>query len=575
MARGGAVGYRKPSARLESFVKDFITDLPDERGSNDILCNGRWVEDMTDRDLGRRTVLRGMAAMSAMPALATSAGAGGHDSTMGPSGVHVAYGTRPSRQLTVGWTGAPAAMAKVEYWNANSGTEEEPQEAFAAAAPVPGRRTVAYSAELQTLDPATEYKYKAVTDHGTAGPFGATTAPDPGGTGGFTVTAVGDHGVFDFNNPVQRVQDDDPEDVIDLAQETGPDFHLCVGDISYANGHPTTWEEYFATFEDFYANTPFLTVPGNHEVEPGTGFTQYDRRLNDIMPIDDPGLPEIDGKQRWYDFQYGNTLFVGLNTSADACWDASRAEALVPIDDPSCQTEQLPVDVPPSQEATIEEQAEAHLSGEDQAKFLEETLSDAERADDVMWKVVYFHGPMWTTSPDHPDRRDLREVWGEYLHRYNVDLVMSGDNHIWERTKPIVGLDSWNKVGEHGTTFVTNGTGGTSHYPLEADQGFTAARSNNFFGITQLDVVPRLAQAVQGQPPPDHADSEAIVVQYKGYETTIKDENDTEYPFTPLSDRDIPDDPEHQLVDEFAIVKDAEGRPVQLELGESVATASP
>lgn len=518
---------------------------------------------MSERRLDRRTVLRGMVAMSAMPALATSAGAGSHESTAGPAGVHVSFGSLPHAELTVGWTGAPAQSARVEYGPA--GWEEPPNVAPAAAAPVPGQQTVAYTAELRGLEPSAPYDYRAVLDDRQSETFRTQTAPEPGTSDGFSVTAVGDHGVFDPRNPVQRVQDDDPERVIGLAVAQDPAFHLCVGDVAYANGHPSTWEAYFSTFEQFYATTQFMTVPGNHEAEPGTGFAQYDRRLNDLMPISDPGLPEIDAKQRWYDFRYGNALFVGLNTSADACWDVSRAEELVPVDDPSCQTEQLPVEVPPSQERTLEEPAEDHLSGEDQARYLAETLETAALNEDVTWKIVYFHGPMFTSSPDHPDRRDLHRIWGEYLHRYDVDLVMSGDNHVWERTKPI-GADGVNEVGGTGTTFLTNGTGGTSHYGFESADPpeFTAVRDNEHFGVTTLDVVRPLAEEARGGVPGEYAGDEALVVRYVAYPANEDHDNDG-FPVDYGADDDIAADAEPRVVDEFAIVKDGE-EPRQIEL---------
>jgi len=82
------------------------------------------------------------------------------------------------------------------------------------------------------------------------------------------VTAVGDHGVADPENPFQRPGTDDPERVMETAASLDPDVQLIPGDISYANGAPSTWELYFETSESFYAETPLMTAPGNHEAEP-------------------------------------------------------------------------------------------------------------------------------------------------------------------------------------------------------------------------------------------------------------------------------------------------------------------
>lgn len=508
-----------------------------------------------------------MAVMSAMPFITSAAGAQPEPPSAGPSGVHVAFGEPPHSALSVGWTGIPAASAGVMYRSAEA---DEWQMASAAKRPVPGERTVAYVVDIDGLAPSTEYEYRAVMDGTESDTFSATTAPEPTGQppNAFTVTAVGDHGIFDHDNPVQRVQDDDPEQVIDLAEGEHPDLHICVGDISYANGHPSTWERYFSAFEDFYGNTQFMTVPGNHETEPGTGFTQYDRRLNDLMPFTDPGPPEADSKQRWYDFQYANTLFVGLNSSADACIDAARAEGFVPIDDPNCQNEDLPVQLPESQERTYESFAENNLSGEEQANYIEETLRAAERDPSVTWKVVYIHGPLWTSSPNHPDRRDLRRLWGKHFHEYNVDLVLHGDNHIYERTKPIPAVDRVAEVGEIGTTYLTNGTGGTSHYPFaEPKPDFTAFRDREHFGVSRLDVVDALGQEAGTEDasfPSAFAGDEAIVVRYRAYPAN-EDLGDDEFPIDYGEDDDV-DASSVETVDEFAIVKDENGKPRQINL---------
>lgn len=499
-------------------------------------------------DLSRRSLLAGVgASMAAAPALVGSAS--GTDASgaigQGPQGVHLAYGFDPASMMTISWTGRLLGGAAVRYGDPGDlDTTVYPEDA-----PVPGLDGGVYTARLTGLAPDTEYAYEIdlngerkrgrfrtapgrdrPDDHG--GSTDAPAATSDTNSGRFRVTAVGDHGIADPTNVVQRADTKDPNKVVELARSRDPAFHIIPGDIAYANGVPGTWEQYFETFEGFYGETPLMTVPGNHEAEPGTGLLQYDRRLNDAMPTYDPGL-NIEAKQRWYHFVYENALFMGLNTTADACGDIGRGEEYIPLYDPRCETE-------------------AGLTyGEIQGEYISETLAWADEQPHIDWKVVFFHGPLWTTSPDHAPRRDLRKRWGAHFDEYDVDLVLSGDNHVYERTRPIVNADAgaYMRAVEngddppeidwtHGTTYVTNGTGGTSHYELGPPEEFLAVQDGDHFGVTELDV-----------------GAESIDVRYVA--------------MPPIGDRDPADvDPQETatVVDEFSIVKDEQGRPTQATL---------
>lgn len=183
------------------------------------------------------------------------------------------------------------------------------------------------------------------------------------------------------------------------------------------------------------------------------------------MPVDH--RPGVESKPRWYDLRYGNAAFVGLNTTADDCGQVARSDEGVPIYDTRCRYGG----------ATYDEQ---------QGRYVEETLRRLSDDPAVDWIVVYFHGSLWTTAPSHAPREDLRKRWGALFDEYGVDLVLSGDNHAYERTYPLSG----ESVSEYGTTYVTNGTGGTSHYALAEPERpeVWATRTNEQFGVTQLDV---------------------------------------------------------------------------------------
>lgn len=477
--------------------------------------------DGTDESSGvsRREVLRGagLAALASAPALASSAGTAKGAVAGGPNGVHIAYGADPKTSMAIGWTGGPAGDALVRFGDPG----DLDTTVRADRAPVPGMDAFAYTARLTGLSSGTEYAYEVAMDGTTRGPFTFQTAPDADQP--FRVTAVGDHGIADPNNPGQRPSTDDPNavvstvaDLLDGAAEEGryPGFHIGVGDISYSNGAPSTWERYFSEFEDLYAERPFMTTPGNHEAEPGTGLLNYDRRLNDLMPIFEERV-SAEHEQRWYDFDFGNTKFVSMNTTTDNCGDILRAEEYIPLYDPRCSD--------PEGTGLVEE-----TYGEVQEAFLREALEDAAENPDIQWTVVFMHGPLWTTSPDHAPRFGLREKWGRIFDEYGVDLVLHGDNHLWERSQPIEDNPN-SEPGEFGTTFLVNGTGGVSHYATGPDAEFLEFQTNEHFGPTLLDI-----------------DEESITVEY----VVASSPNGAEL---------------GEVRDRFDIVKDAQGRPTQVD----------
>lgn len=528
---------------------------------DDTTTTGGADTDEQDGGLSRRGMLRGSAALGAAPVIASAAGAAEAAPGDGPRGIHVAHGAEPSSTLAVAFTGA-AGSATIRYGpsDGDPGTADLDTTATPSGRPVPGRDAVAYTATLTGLAADTEYAYEVELNGTTSERYAARTAPvgPEVAADGFTVAHVADHGVADPENPFQRPDDANPELAMALAERQDPVMQLLSGDISYSNGNPSTWDLYFETHEDYYAGTPFMTVPGNHEAEVGTGMIQYDRRLNAAMPVVDPVIDPV-SKRRWWDVVYGNTFIMGLNTTADACGDLARAEEFVPLYDPRCETEA------------------GRTYGELQEAYMRSALARAEAREDVKWKIVQFHGPLWTTSPDHEPRRDLQKRWGPIFDEYDVDLVLHGDNHVWERSKPIrhtedlltyserrrprdrpdeqapppaeaaADLDLPFEDADIGTTFVVNGTGGVSHYELGADELYIDTAFESFYGVTRLDI-----------------DDEAIEVRYIAHpplDTVTDDDGSLPAGFDPSLDN-----PAVAVRDAFRIEKTDDGRPRQVDL---------
>jgi hypothetical protein len=507
-------------------------------------------EDASDSQVSRRAALRGVASAAAAPFFTHSV-AGQADDTFDPAnqnddqelirGIRTAPGSEPSREVTVGFgSDLPPEVTlatirygpKGEFENNNFSTFST-----SASRALPGGRYV-YTFNLKLLEPDTTYKYRiAVADNNYTGVKSDvhefSTAPAPHNVEEFTVAQFADHGVDDDSNPCNRTTNHRPRYVTKRAgpadlelpewmdgDPIDPEFLMISGDTSYANGKPSTWEQYFEVNEDVFANVPIATAVGNHEREPGFGFQQYDGHLNQLMPTGTVPVAEEDGeaeKRRWFDVRYGNAIFITLNLETATYGEGIQFYPI--LDGGTGGYDQYGDDLPDSA-------IEFLLEGP-QLEYLKETLRRASDDDTIKWKVVQFHNPMVSANNrKHPDHPTAREVWGPLFDQHNVDLVLTGDNHYWNRSRPLRNLSKEPNVSEapgFGTTYVTNGSGGISNYTASFSDagGESMAIRDKGYGVTKLTF-----------------DDERIEVSYVDYKTG-------------------------EAVDSFDIEKDEQGRPVQ------------
>lgn len=122
----------------------------------------------------------------------------------------------------------------------------------------------------------------------------------------------------------------------------------------------------------------------------------------------------------------------------------------------------------------------------------------AYRADPAVdWIVVFFHECAFSTCGDHSSDGGVRSALAPLFAEYEVDLVVQGHNHVYERTNPIR-YDAKTNSGHSGkqavshspaepaevspaadgTTYVVVGTAGTPRYSwssdAETDRNFAA-----------------------------------------------------------------------------------------------------
>jgi hypothetical protein len=420
----------------------------------------------------RRSLLLGGAALAVgLPQIAhASSTRDVNGSAVRPFGRHLAFGADPSRQVVVSWQ-VPAAVTAPFIRLGLSPTDFGPPVAAEVRTltsqlswqhPVedeplikPTSVTQYYlHARLDQLIPDTTYYY-AVGHQGydpTGGRLGEVasfhTAPAPGRGGAFSFTAFGDQGVG-YNAAATG----------NLIAGLAPAFHLHMGDLSYANtdGGGSTddkydarvWDSFFVQNEPIAAQIPWMMAIGNHEMEAWYTPDGYGGvRARFTMP--DNAWSASTGIYSW---RYQNVGLISLDGN-DICYNTP---------------------------------ANLNYTKGAQLTWLRRTLA-AMRADpSIEFIVVYFHQCVYSTCHDNGAELGAQQQWAPLFDTYQVDLVLNGHNHIYERTDPIKAgkaskqLPSGGTVDPvtDGTPYVVAGGGGGGVYSFPASDCYLGHETGN------------------------------------------------------------------------------------------------
>lgn len=198
------------------------------------------------------------------------------------------------------------------------------------------------------------------------------------------------------------------------AQEMFPeaDFMVNLGDLTNDSDN-NEWNCYAATFDGVNAAQTFAPVAGNHD---GLGVWHW---FDNMFNLDtSESVQTLNGVN--YSFDYGNAHFAVVNTN---------------------------------------DMLSVSLS---QLKWLRNDMNSTDKD----WKIVFMHKSPYTLGKDGkwPDALYLTESLTRVLDACDVDLVMSGHDHQYLRTKSLKG---GKVVGDgEGVTYVLAGTAGSKRYEI-------------------------------------------------------------------------------------------------------------
>jgi len=223
------------------------------------------------------------------------------------------------------------------------------------------------------------------------------------------------------------------------------DAVFLFGDLSYATGYASVWDDWSALIEPWASRVPFVSNMGNHEMDSPKSSWPSDR-VADVYGGNDSGgecgvpatrlypTPRAGPDADWFAVTFGSIRVVSMNTE---------------------------VDFSPSSP---------------QGAWLERELSAVDRSK-TPWVILGGHRPGVIDSTDGPDARETapgmknpsdlsvmdelqRDVW-PLLVEHGVDLAFWGHNHVYQRSC------AWRAIGQGSF----NASDGCVSYSQRGDDG--------------------------------------------------------------------------------------------------------
>ncbi len=402
-------------------------------------------------------------------AAVSAAQAVGDMATPAVSGLHLQFGSDASSDVTVSWhTLRPVKQPRVVLGRPDGKfdqTVEAKPSSYVDAKK--GQIVYAYHAKLTGLQADTDYMYGAL--HEGAAPEFGTFRTSPRGRKPFTFTSFGDQGTPTMTKKfvppagvsvpgVYFVNDNlgSPAagDVVLGVEQLRPLFHLFNGDLCYANlseDRVRTWWDFWENNTRSARNRPWMPSPGNHENELGNGPIGYQAYQTYFSVPDAEGQNDVT-RGLWYAFTAGAVRVVAIAND----------------------------------DVTYQDGGNSYVRGYSQGAqkaWLEKELSTARANVEIDWIVVCMHQVAISTA-DKFNGADLgiREEWVPLFDKYNVDLVVCGHEHHYERSHPIRGHEhnqTLTPIPAATATDVIDTTKGTVHMVLGG--GGTSVPSNELF----------------------------------------------------------------------------------------------
>ncbi|MCO4747300.1 MAG: metallophosphoesterase family protein [Proteobacteria bacterium] len=198
--------------------------------------------------------------------------------------------------------------------------------------------------------------------------------------------------------------------VLELIDAHDPNFIIFSGDAVEAGPNQEEWDAWFEASGDIFASTAVVPAHGNHEFLSSNYFAQF----------------SLGNNEQWYSVEYGSLHLVNLNDTV----------------------------------------ASPEHRSEDQVEFMNEVWAETPDS----WKMANQHQSIYATCTNHGSNLDVREMWEPVFDSHEVDVVVAGHNHIYERSLPIRNGAAVDEA--DGTLYLVTGGAGAPLYNNTSDEWF-------------------------------------------------------------------------------------------------------
>ena len=284
-----------------------------------------------------------------------------------------------------------------------------------------------YRADLTDLAPGAEYSYRVVVG-------GENLTPDAkyrfrnASPGPFSFLVLGDSGQ---GTPDQLAV------AVRMAAEQ-PNLVLHVGDVAQIDG---AFDEYASYYFEYYwslmRQVPFFAVPGNHDYYPAnaTPYLSFQAPPVENVPTPDAG--------RYYSFDRGDVHFVAIDSNLLADATASRR----------------------------------------MLAWLENDLATTR----ATWRIPFFHHLPYPIEHHVGDPLCIaaQQQLVPIFERYGVQLVFSGHEHTYQRSKPM--RRGTPVTSGTGIVYMVSGGGGGGLHPVVPKDFLVKAESVHHYLRVEAD----------------------------------------------------------------------------------------
>jgi hypothetical protein len=247
-----------------------------------------------------------------------------------------------------------------------------------------------HEAHVCGLTPSTTYYYKVGGPGHWSEVFATSTAPMPGSTEPFSFGVSGDsRNNLENSWPISQKR----------LLEAGIDFEVFSGDAVFLGPNQNDWNMFFEATEadfaiqDLLARVPLMLANGNHDALAINYVAQF------AFPQEESPMERAQGEE-WYSFDYGNAHFIMLNDTV----------------------------------------ADSRVIGGAQADWMRQDLMRVDRTR-TPWIFAVHHRPFYTCRSTHAPYAEAQVGWQPVFDEFSVDMVLTGHNHVYERSQPIRGLE--------------------------------------------------------------------------------------------------------------------------------------